>query len=89
MEMTRSALELGPVCERSYPLRESDRSGPSPWGVTIMKRIVLISALISLSLVAPLSAQDFESGMRAYRLKNYTTAVREWTPLARAGDAQA
>ena len=54
-----------------------------------MKRIVAIAALIFLSLIQPLSAQGFEAGMRAYRIKNYTTAVREWTPLARAGDAQA
>ena len=53
-----------------------------------MMRAWLISVLVSLFLVAPLSAQDFEAGMRAYRIKNYTTAIREWTPLARAGDAQ-
>ena len=54
-----------------------------------MKLSVLISVLVSLSFIQPLSAQDFEAGMRAYRIKNYTTAIREWTPLARAGDAQA
>ena len=47
-----------------------------------MKLSVLISVLVSLSFIQPLSAQDFEAGMRAYRIKNYTTAIREWTPLA-------
>ncbi len=32
---------------------------------------------------------DFQKGQAAYERRNYATALREWTPLAEQGDAEA
>ena len=42
-----------------------------------------------LALVAPVTAQDFEAGEKAYQLGDYATAMREWQTLAEQGDAEA
>ena len=48
--------------------------------------------LASLSLVMTAfaaMAQDFDKGLAAYRAGNFTEALREWTPLAEQGNADA
>jgi hypothetical protein len=32
-------------------------------------------------------SQDFQKGLTAYKSGDYATALREWTPLAKQGDA--
>ena len=32
---------------------------------------------------------DFDKGWKAYQTEDYATALREWTPLAEQGDAEA
>ena len=45
---------------------------------------------ILLLALAPLTAHaDFKSGLAAYELGDYATALREWTPLAEEGMAAA
>ena len=34
-------------------------------------------------------SQDFQKGLAAYPSGDYATALREWTPLAKQGDAKA
>ena len=34
-------------------------------------------------------SQDFQKGLAAYESGDYATAIREWTPLAEQGDADA
>jgi TPR repeat protein len=53
----------------------------------VLTRITLI--LIALLLAAPVSAADFKKGLSAYKSGDYATALREWTPLAKQGDAVA
>ena len=36
--------------------------------------------------LAPVSAADFESGKQAYNNRDYAAALREWLPLAEAGE---
>ena len=51
-----------------------------------MKPVALvIAALFSLAFT-PLVAQDFEKGVAAYNSGDYSTAAREFTPLANQGD---
>ena len=48
------------------------------------------SAIFALMLFpAPGSAQDLFAGLAAYGAGDYATALREWTPLAEQGDADA
>jgi TPR repeat protein len=49
-----------------------------------MKRLVL--ALVLLLPVVGLA--DFDAGGEAYERGDYATAMREWRPLAEAGDAK-
>ena len=37
----------------------------------------------------PVSAGDFKLGFNAYQKRDYSTALREWTPLAENGDMNA
>lgn len=47
-------------------------------------------SLILLLLALPLAAAaDFEAGVAAARAGDYATAMREWRPLAEAGNAEA
>lgn len=50
-----------------------------------LTRITL--AFIVLLLAAPVVAADFEKGAAAYNRGDYATALREWKPLAKQGDA--
>ncbi len=49
------------------------------------------AALFALvfAFAAPLAAQDFEAGDKAYNRGDYAAALREWRPLAEQGDALA
>ena len=44
-------------------------------------------ATFSLIFSAHVLKADFAAGMRAYEQRDYATAVKEWRPLAEAGDA--
>jgi len=57
-----------------------------------------IAALVGAALVvaaglvvaaAPSGAADFDAGMRAANLRNFAEAIRQWRPLAEAGEARA
>jgi TPR repeat protein len=51
--------------------------------------MILRLAILLLAL-APLTAQaDFKSGLAAYEAGDYAAALREWTPLAEDGMAEA
>ena len=52
-----------------------------------MKRFALVFVFL-VGLAAPVWA-DFEDGKAAYQRGDYTTALREWRPLAEQGGAQA
>jgi len=54
-------------------------------------RASLIAALLAvLSCAAVLPARaDFDAGMKAYEAGDYETAMKEWLPLAEAGNAEA
>ena len=50
----------------------------------------LSGAVLALMLMPTMSvAQDFDAGEAADGSRDYATALREWTPLADAGDASA
>lgn len=53
-----------------------------------MKQIIILFALMTI-LHAPASAQDFDKGLAAYRAKDYSSALKEWHPLAKQGNANA
>ena len=44
-----------------------------------------LSTLILLSLTGA-QAQDLKKGLQAYKSGDYATAIKEWRPLAEAGD---
>ena len=50
--------------------------------------ISIIGALIFGSIGAVVAA-DFQAGVAAYQKGDYAAALREWTPLAEQGDANA
>jgi len=54
----------------------------------IALRFPIALALFLICLTDPAWA-DFEVGMDAYNRKAYATALREWRPLAKQGDADA
>ena len=55
-----------------------------------MKRILILPVLLLTLLVAsPAFSADFQKGLTAYQSGDYATALREWTPLAEQGDADA
>ncbi len=51
-----------------------------------MKRIIVALAFLT-ALSLPVSAQDFQKGLAAAQAGDYATALKEWTPLAEAGDS--
>jgi TPR repeat protein len=54
----------------------------------MLRRIVI--GLVFASLIAlPTAAQDFQTGLVAYKAGDYASALREWRPLAAKGDARA
>ena len=48
-----------------------------------MKHIAILLAFL-VTLSAPVAAQDVDKGLAAYNAGDYTTALKEWTPLAKA-----
>jgi len=55
-----------------------------------MNRLLILPVLLLTLLVGnPASSADFLKGLDAAKSGDYTTALREWTPLAEQGDASA
>ena len=52
---------------------------------TEMRQLIVILAYL-IMIVSPSVAQDFRKGIEAYKAGDYTTAIREWWPLAMTGD---
>ena len=53
-------------------------------------RTLLIIPLVLMSLISsPSWGANFDKGFAAYQSGDFTTALREWTPLAEQGDADA
>ena len=48
-----------------------------------------ISAMLFILCGLSVARADFAAGVSAYEKKDYTTAAREWEPLAKDGDAAA
>ena len=48
-------------------------------------QIYLALSCILMMLAAPISAQDLQKGLEAYRSSDYKTALKEWKPLAERG----
>ena len=48
-------------------------------------RNIFITAVF-LAFAVPISAQDFNRGVEAYRSGDYVTAMNEWRPLAEQGN---
>jgi TPR repeat protein len=48
---------------------------------------VQLRLVVLLAFSAHLVHADFAAGLRAYEGKDYATALKEWVPLAEAGDA--
>ncbi|MDB4197723.1 sel1 repeat family protein [Ascidiaceihabitans sp.] len=53
-----------------------------------MKQLIVTLAF-AISLALPVSAQDFGKGVDAYLAGDYATAIKEFTPLAAAGNVAA
>ena len=66
-----------------------------PYGRQRRRAGVAISAAFALSLLLPLvlapadARAGMQAGWQAYTAGDYETAIREWQPLAEAGDHQA
>jgi TPR repeat protein len=55
-----------------------------------MNRLLILPVLLLTLLVGtPAFSADFQKGVTAYESGDYATALREWTPLAKQGDASA
>ena len=55
-----------------------------------MKRLLILPVLLLTLLVGtPAFSADFQKGLVAYESGDYATALREWTPLAEQGNADA
>ena len=55
-----------------------------------MNRLLILPVLLLTLLVGtPAFSADFQKGSAAYQSGDYATALREWTPLAKQGDADA
>jgi hypothetical protein len=55
----------------------------------VMKRVLPALVVLVPLLATPANAQDFEKGLAAAESGDYETALREWRPLAKKGDAEA
>ena len=55
---------------------------------TMMKHLTIIIAFL-MTLSSPVAAQNFDKGLVAHNLEDYATALKEWTPLAKTGNAMA
>jgi TPR repeat protein len=55
-----------------------------------MKQLLILPVLLLTLLVGtPAFSADFQKGLTAAQSGDYATALREWTPLAKQGDARA
>ena len=49
--------------------------------------------VLALAIAQPVAAQgfkpDYKAGEKAYKLKDYATALKKWRPLADQGNAEA
>ena len=55
-----------------------------------MKRLLILPVLLLTLLVGtPASSADWKKGAAAYQSSDFATALREWTPLAKQGYADA
>ena len=53
-----------------------------------MKHMTIILAFL-MTLSSPVAAQDYDKGLAAYDADDFAAALKEFTPLAEAGDAYA
>ena len=54
----------------------------------MIKHIAILLTLL-MTLSSPLVAQDFQKGLAAAQAGDFATALKEWKPLAEAGDVDA
>ena len=54
-----------------------------------MKPIVKLLLIVPILLWSSVAAADFRAGVEAYVRGDYTTAYKEWLPLAEQGQAEA
>jgi len=54
-----------------------------------MLRRIGLALVLALLVALPATAQNYQNGVAAARLGDYTTALREWQPLAAKGYANA
>ena len=55
-----------------------------------MNRLLILPVLLLTLLVGtPASSADWKKGAAAYQCSDFATALREWTPLAKQGNADA
>jgi hypothetical protein len=55
-----------------------------------MNRLLILPVLLLTLLVGtPAFSADWKKGWTAYESGDFATALREWTPLAEQGDAEA
>ena len=54
----------------------------------MFKHLTVILAFL-MTLSSPVAAQDFQKGLAAAQAGDFATALKEWKPLAEAGDADA
>lgn len=47
---------------------------------------LLIACCLTFLIATPAAAQDLDKGFAAYQRGDFATALREWRPLAEAGD---
>jgi len=45
--------------------------------------------VLLMTIAAPIFAQDFYKGVKAYESRDFATALKEWKPLAESGDSAA
>ena len=50
-----------------------------------MKHISITLALLMM-LCSPVAAQDFDKGLAAAKAGDFESAIKQWRPLAEAGD---
>ena len=53
-----------------------------------MKNLTIVLAFL-MTFSLPVMAQDYAKGLTAFNAGNYATAIKEWKPLAEAGDEAA
>jgi hypothetical protein len=53
------------------------------------KLLILPVLLLTLLVGTPAFSADFQKGVTAFESGDYATALREWTPLAKQGNAVA